>query len=223
MNLLDYINGIRRGLDANRIEKDALRDTFTFEALEGYDSIKGEHSANISKLRKQIRLKNRQANNNNLFTRIAAVAAIIVFAIGGYMVLDLNNPNYSGQGLSAIDSKSPVAIINIFAPDDFYREHKISINNNNDTVKRKYLSANTKYFSTEDKTTNKVSEKEINDLSSIRNKYVIDIYIPNDDYQRNERKIAKGNNRTEIITKQSDSNMINIYIPTEEYSKQKRS
>ncbi len=221
MNLLDYIQGIRKGRDANRIEKDALRDIFTYEALEGYDSVKGNHSANISKLQKQIQSKSKQSSNSNLFIRVASIVAVIVFGIGGYMVFDLSNPHSTSQGLSAMDSKKTVAIINIFVPDDFYKEHKASIKKNNYQAKKKYLSVNITPFNIEEEITAKVSKQEISELSKLRNKSIIDIYIPNEEYQRNEIEIAKGNNRAEIISEESSSNTIDIYIPSEEYNKQK--
>lgn len=222
MNLLDYIQGIRKGRDANRIEKDALRDAFTFEALEGYDSVKGNHAANINKLQKRIHLRNKQSNDNNLFVRVASIVAIIIFGIGGYMVYDLSNPNSTSQSLSAMDSKKAVTIINIFVPDDFYKEHKASIKKNNYQAKKKYLSVNITPFNIEEEITAKVSKQEISELSKLRNKSIIDIYIPDNDYQLNEIEIAKGNNRAQIISEESGSNTIDIYIPSEEYNKQNR-
>jgi len=40
MNLLTYIQGKRKGKEAHRIEKEAMRDPFLADALEGYDEVK---------------------------------------------------------------------------------------------------------------------------------------------------------------------------------------
>lgn len=221
MNLLDYIQGIKKGRDANRIEKDALRDAFTYEALEGYDQIKGNHTENISKLQKQIRSANKQSQGRNLFIRVSSIVAAIVIGLGIYTVYDIQNSKPSSHSLSAMDTNKNIAIINIFVPDDFYEEHKVVISKNNNTAKKKLLSSSIVPFEVEKQTSAKLSKQEIEELSEIRNKSIIDVFIPDEEYLRNEREIAKGNNRTEIITDTSETTSIDIYIPIEDYTKNK--
>lgn len=39
MKLLDYIRGARKGKEAHRLEKEAMRDPFLADALEGYSRV----------------------------------------------------------------------------------------------------------------------------------------------------------------------------------------
>ncbi|MCS2406366.1 hypothetical protein NXY31_18955 [Bacteroides salyersiae] len=42
MKLLDYIRGTRKGKEAHRLQKEAMRDPFLADAMDGYDSVGGE-------------------------------------------------------------------------------------------------------------------------------------------------------------------------------------
>ncbi|MDL2208645.1 hypothetical protein LJB97_03390 [Parabacteroides sp. OttesenSCG-928-O15] len=55
-----YIQGDRKGREANRIERQAMRDPFLAEALEGYEKVKGDPSPHIDILRRRIRRKNQR-------------------------------------------------------------------------------------------------------------------------------------------------------------------
>ncbi|MDR1348456.1 MAG: energy transducer TonB [Prevotellaceae bacterium] len=52
--LSDYIRGKRKGAGANHIEREATADAFLYEALEGIDSVDGNHVKNIENLREKI-------------------------------------------------------------------------------------------------------------------------------------------------------------------------
>lgn len=39
MKLLDYIRGTRKGKEAHRLQKEAMRDPFLADAMDGYDSV----------------------------------------------------------------------------------------------------------------------------------------------------------------------------------------
>lgn len=54
MKLTDYIFGSRRGREANRLERDAMSDPFLAEALDGYESVYGNHSDKLADLRQRI-------------------------------------------------------------------------------------------------------------------------------------------------------------------------
>ncbi|MDL2244620.1 hypothetical protein LJC54_03860 [Parabacteroides sp. OttesenSCG-928-J18] len=55
-----YIQGNRKGREANRIERQAMRDPFLAEALEGYENMKGDPVPHIDILRRRIRRKNQR-------------------------------------------------------------------------------------------------------------------------------------------------------------------
>jgi hypothetical protein len=54
MNVAEYITGLRKGTNARRMEIDAMRDPFLAEALEGYDSVKGDHAGAVAALQRQV-------------------------------------------------------------------------------------------------------------------------------------------------------------------------
>ncbi len=54
MSLLDYIRGNRKGKEAHRLEKEAMRDPFLADALEGFDSVEDDHLARLATLQKRL-------------------------------------------------------------------------------------------------------------------------------------------------------------------------
>lgn len=60
MRMRRYIQGDRKGREANRIERQAMRDPFLAEALEGYEKVKGDPAPHIDILRRKIRRKNQR-------------------------------------------------------------------------------------------------------------------------------------------------------------------
>jgi hypothetical protein len=85
MNLDRYIQGIRKGRDINYLEREAMRDPFLADALEGYDHVKGEHLERINAMKKQIIQQTRPKNNLFRYWSIAAVA-LLVIATGVYLL-----------------------------------------------------------------------------------------------------------------------------------------
>ncbi len=69
MKLLRYIQGLRKGKDAHRIEKDAMTDPFLADALEGFDEVDGSHTERIERMQRRIA----QLSQKN--RHIAAIAA----------------------------------------------------------------------------------------------------------------------------------------------------
>ena len=53
MRLNDYIQSARRGKEANRLEREALNDPFMQDALDGFDSVAGNHVEIIEELEKK--------------------------------------------------------------------------------------------------------------------------------------------------------------------------
>ncbi len=80
MKLKDYIQGKRRGKEANKLEREALQDPFLQDALDGYDVVEGEHWTDIEKLEK--RIGQPQKPKQAVFRRIwiwSAAAMLVVF------------------------------------------------------------------------------------------------------------------------------------------------
>ena len=50
MKLLKYIQGKRNGKEANRLEKEAMKDPFLADAMDGYQQTTGEHIRRIQEL-----------------------------------------------------------------------------------------------------------------------------------------------------------------------------
>lgn len=52
MKLSDYIRGFRKGKEAHRLEKEAMRDPFLADALEGYSRVESGADEQIELLRR---------------------------------------------------------------------------------------------------------------------------------------------------------------------------
>jgi hypothetical protein len=79
MTLKDYIQGKRTGKEANRLERDAMKDPFLQDAIDGFDSVQGNHTDVIRKLEKKIgKKKNKQSIVRIVVLSAAATLALIV-------------------------------------------------------------------------------------------------------------------------------------------------
>ncbi len=91
MKLTDYINGGRGGKEARRIELEAMRDPLLHDALEGFDTVAGDHGEAIRRLRKRVATQSAvQPRRRKLgFYRRSAVAAValLCMAVGGLYML----------------------------------------------------------------------------------------------------------------------------------------
>lgn len=78
MKLKDYIQGKRRGKEANELERKALQDPFLQDALDGFDVVKGDHWADIDKMEKRlVRQKPKRSSRRNWIW--SAAAMLVVF------------------------------------------------------------------------------------------------------------------------------------------------
>ena len=92
MNLLSYIQGNRKGKEAHRIEKEAMRDPFLADALEGFDTVKADHIERISHLRSHISSAKRNSGQHKIYLGIAA-SLLFCFMLGGYYLLNKRSDN----------------------------------------------------------------------------------------------------------------------------------
>lgn len=85
MKLLDYIRGARKGKEAHRLEKEAMRDPFLADALEGYSRVGNGADEQIEELRRRIRAHAVRKRNHAVVWSIAA-SLLIGVCIGSYFL-----------------------------------------------------------------------------------------------------------------------------------------
>ena len=87
MNLLHYIQGRRKGIDAHRIEREAMQDDFLSEALEGFESVAGDHAAVIQQMERQIARSPQPKGRSIMFWLSAAAGIALIIGFGWYFLL----------------------------------------------------------------------------------------------------------------------------------------
>ena len=85
MKLLDYIRGARKGKEAHRLEKEAMRDPFLADALEGYSRVGNGADDQIEEVRRRIRARAVRKRNHAVVWSIAA-SLLIGVCIGSYFL-----------------------------------------------------------------------------------------------------------------------------------------
>ncbi|GHU80774.1 hypothetical protein FACS1894145_7480 [Bacteroidia bacterium] len=85
MNLVRYIQGIRKGQEINRLEQEAMEDPFLSDALEGYDKVHTDHEVRIKRMQGKISARFASPNHHSLYWSIAASLLLIIGIGGGYL------------------------------------------------------------------------------------------------------------------------------------------
>ena len=80
MRLSDYIQGLRKGKEAHRLEKESMKDPFLADAIDGYNQVEGNHEQRIEQLR--IQISARSTKKRNTYAIIWSVAACLVIGFG---------------------------------------------------------------------------------------------------------------------------------------------
>lgn len=101
MNLLAYIQGKRKGKEAHRIERESMRDPFLADALDGYDSVGGDHVERIVDIRKRVSASGRKLNRRFAIISIAA-SLLLCISIGGYFLMNKNEHPLVAQSELAV-------------------------------------------------------------------------------------------------------------------------
>ena len=96
MSLIDYINGLRHGKDAHLLERESMRDPFLYDAIDGFDSVEGNHVERIENMQRRILHKN-SINRRYTYLSIAA-SLIILFSIGGYFIFNDRQEGFIAKG-----------------------------------------------------------------------------------------------------------------------------
>ncbi len=107
MKLTDYIQGPRKGKNAHRIELEAMRDPFLSDAIEGFNSVEGDHIQRIHAMQKRIK-----GSSKVNYRRIVSIAAglLVLISIGGYFFLKENKPSpgYYSQVVKPFDRQTEI-------------------------------------------------------------------------------------------------------------------
>lgn len=92
MRLSDYIQGLRKGKEAHRLEKESMKDPFLADAIDGYNQVEGNHEQRIEQLR--IQISTRSTKKRNTYAIIWSVAACLVigFGISSYFLFPKETP-----------------------------------------------------------------------------------------------------------------------------------
>lgn len=120
-NLLNnYISGHRRGESARNIERMAQDDPFLADAIDGFDSVEGDHSANIAKMQKVVESRTMPSHKytltGSMYWKSIAVCAVLALLVGGGYLLMLDEKNSDKQySVASSDSES----IELYVPQKY--------------------------------------------------------------------------------------------------------
>ena len=86
MQLKDYIKGNRRGKEANRLEREAMNDPFLRDALDGFDSVAGDHAEIIEQFEEKYTSFTviPESKNKAFFYWAAAASILLLIGFGTY-------------------------------------------------------------------------------------------------------------------------------------------
>lgn len=91
MNIKDYIQDKRHGKEANLLERDAMNDPFLQDAIDGFDSVQGNHLPVIEELENRIQINNTSKTPNFKRIWILGIAASLLFIVGIGTILRMYN------------------------------------------------------------------------------------------------------------------------------------
>ena len=108
MRLKDYIQGNRRGKEANRLEREAMNDPFLEDALDGFDTVSGNHVPIIERLEKKFAnpaTVPRKKRSLLLYWSVAA-SVLLLTGVGAYFFLTENEKTTTVIAMHQPDEKS---------------------------------------------------------------------------------------------------------------------
>ena len=92
MRLSDYIQGLRKGKEAHRLEKKSMKDPFLADAIDGYNQVEGNHEQRIEQLRIQISAHSTKKRNTYAIIWSVAACLVIGFGISSYFLFLKETP-----------------------------------------------------------------------------------------------------------------------------------
>lgn len=105
-SMMQYIQGQRKGKEAHRLEKEAMKDPFLSDALDGYQAVEGSHVESIEAMRRRISRRTRSRRDSITKWSIAA-SLLICFGFGSYFWLNKETglPEQA-QSMAVIEEKA---------------------------------------------------------------------------------------------------------------------
>ncbi len=200
MNLLDYIKGQRRGKDANAIERASFSDPFLRDAIDGFDSVKGDHLAAIRDMQHAIYKPSSQKGISMPIIGWIVAACLFIGVLGGGYQFLKPAPLF-------LPENTDFAIIDLPVPENTYAQLDRSLPVYSDIVIGKDV------VTTRD--TDGISlypSDQYQDSEGALSLESIDIYVPNDVYDANQTLIEKHNANVNFII-ESGGRIIDMYIP----------
>ena len=88
MKIIDYIQGKRRGKEANKLEREAMNDPFLQDAIDGFDAVQGDHVQAIHELENKINQKTGKRKSfisYRLWAISAAASVVFILGIGSLL------------------------------------------------------------------------------------------------------------------------------------------
>lgn len=92
MRLSDYIQGLRKGKEAHRLEKESMKDPFLADAIDGYNQVEGNHEQRIEQLRIQISARSTKKRNTYAIIWSVVACLVIGFGISSYFLFPKETP-----------------------------------------------------------------------------------------------------------------------------------
>jgi hypothetical protein len=133
MDLQDYIKGNRKGADAHRIEKDSMKDPFMYDAIDGFDSVDDDHIERINSIHRRLSAKTQTEKKKKYHYHLwqitaASVAAVLIFAVGGYFYKSNYQTNLYSENISELNSED---FVKVYVPEEYYAENVVVIAKHN--------------------------------------------------------------------------------------------
>ncbi|MEN9919200.1 MAG: hypothetical protein RL662_1636 [Bacteroidota bacterium] len=113
MRFIDYIKGLRKGKEAHRIELDAMNDPFLADAIEGYNSVAGDHAQRIVQMKAHIFARTTSGKKTHGAWKITIAASVLIASLGGYFAL----MNHESAMLTAQQQDN--TFINLYIPEEY--------------------------------------------------------------------------------------------------------
>jgi len=115
MKLLDYIQGKRRGKEANKLEREAINDPFLQDAIDGFDDVPGNHASAIEELEAQLERrinKSKPVISYRFWIMGAAASLVLLLGIGSLLHFDTKiSPELAHKETKTIvQPQTPVAV-----------------------------------------------------------------------------------------------------------------
>lgn len=134
MSLKNYIQGKRQGKNANQLEREAMNDPFLQDAIDGFDSVQGEHLPVIEELERQIAKKTtKRPGHYRIWIFSAAASLALLLGISTLMNKQARvEPQVAKQKIeNQIDSLKQIAV----ARDTFGAEKQLAVAKEKPVVK----------------------------------------------------------------------------------------